>query len=1297
MGPSNDDTFDALLRGVAAAPPVVPERTLAVGDLVANRFEIVACVGAGGMGRIYRARDQRTGSLVAIKVLLRVNDQAQRRFAREGRVLAELEHPNIVGYVEHGQTVDGVPFLAMEWVEGEDLERRLQRGRLSVSDAVRLVRTLAEALAVAHRRNIIHRDVKPSNLLLEGGELTRVRLADFGLVSVVSQATIALTMNGEAIGTPSYMAPEQVRGETGIGPRADVFALGAVLFECLVGRPAFEGQHVRAVLAKILFEEAPRVSWHRGDVSPALDILVATMLQRDPGRRPPDADAILTRLDAIADELAPTDIVPAAAELPRLGDDALRWAYVVMAAPPAESVAFAETQPSSSVLGIDVDAVAVRYGGEVQLLADGTIFVLLKSRGDASDGAAMAARCALELSRRFPQSRVSLGALRSRASGTMRIGDLLERVAGQKAEAGQVTVNEDLANLLEARFRVRPVDGGRLELVGEDDVMRSARLLLGKSTPIVGRERELASLRATLTEVVDEGVARAALVTAGPGVGKTRLQQEVIAGAAGFEVWSARADMMSAGSSLHLLARVVRAACGVREADDVTTRRRGITARFEGCAQESVSDFLGELTGGAGEEIGPALRVAREDALLMAEGVRLAWDSLIDAATVRSPVLIILDDLHWADLPTLKLIDDALRRGKDRPLAVIAFGRPEVLDLFPRIWADRQVVHMPLGELTPRARDRLVRHVLGHDAPTETVARISELSAGNAFFLEELIRAAALGVSSALPLGVVAMVQSRLDGLALSSRRLLHLASVFGEVFWLDGVRALLPVDERQRASELVRDLVERELLTPSEAPRFAGETELAFRHALVREAAYASLSAGDLVVAHRIAADWLIAAGERDPFVLAEHLERAGLSNRASVRYAESAQLAIRANDWIAAHQRIDKGFALQPDGLVGARLSALQAEVFAWQGRLEAARAACTRSITALRSAGIPVAQMCVEIGWAAMLGGLSFGSNAERDTRDAALELQSIADSAYERDDYQRAVSYVTTILYFSGAPDAAKTLSDAALARSPSDLRARCWITFTRVLRERFETGNAWVGRRIALQGARDFESLGDFIGRAHSVGQAALEEISLGAYEAADEHAKQARALTHRLGIPLIGIIQYGVSALAAAGLGRVEEARDLVDATAQVARELGDAMYAPYSACLAACAARLYNDHARAIELATWAVEHTTLVAVKVAATTQLAAALLASDPAASLDKCVQVVEMSRGRVLRGTLDLDVRTTFIAAARALKLEAQADEAAARARALMRWRAEQIDDADARRAFLTTRWAQVIGA
>src|SRR6185436_568596 len=256
------------------------------------------------------------------------------------------------------------------------------------------------------------------------------------------------------------------------------------------------------------------------------------------------------------------------------------------------------------------------------------------------------------------------------------------------------------------------------------------------------------------------------------------------------------------------------------------------------------------------------------------------------------------------------------RECSGRPWMVLALARPEVFDVFPRLWADRRnIQEIRLKELGRKASERLVRQVLGDSVGPETIERLVQRADGNAFYLEELIRAAAEGKDGALPETVLAMVETRLARLSLEARRVLRAASVFGEVCWSGGVTVLLGgAMGRTIVGEWLDKLVEQEVLAPRPESQFPGERELAFRHTLLREAAYATLTEDDKRLGHRLAGEWLEQHGEGDPMMLAGHFERGGDGARAASYYLRASEQAMHVLDIEATAARAALGLGCAP-----------------------------------------------------------------------------------------------------------------------------------------------------------------------------------------------------------------------------------------------------------------------------------------------------------------------------------------------------------------------------------------------
>ncbi|HSP34016.1 MAG TPA: protein kinase, partial [Thermoanaerobaculia bacterium] len=255
-------------------------------------------IGAGGMGEVYRARDSRLNRTVAVKVLPRefsANQKRRERFLREARSISSFTHPNVCQLYDIGSS-DGIDYLVMELLDGESLADRLSRGPLPVEQAIRYAIEMARALAAAHRQGIVHRDIKPGNVILTK---SGAKLVDFGLATeapkmVATDATTfvhaPLTADGAVVGTLQYMSPEQVEGKA-VDARSDIFSFGAVLFEMVTGRRAFGSNTHAGVISSIMTDDPPAVA------PPALDRVVRKCLAKDPDDRWQSAADIATALE----------------------------------------------------------------------------------------------------------------------------------------------------------------------------------------------------------------------------------------------------------------------------------------------------------------------------------------------------------------------------------------------------------------------------------------------------------------------------------------------------------------------------------------------------------------------------------------------------------------------------------------------------------------------------------------------------------------------------------------------------------------------------------------------------------------------------------------------------------------------------------------------------------------------------------------------------------------------------------------------------------------------------------------
>jgi eukaryotic-like serine/threonine-protein kinase len=299
-------------------------------------FEIIAPLGAGGMGEVYRALDTRLDRAVAIKVLSSADPEMSARFEREARAVAALQHPHICTLLDVGQH-DGSSYLVLEYLEGETLAARLERGAIAVNDALKIAIEIADALDKAHRAGIVHRDLKPANIMLTR---SGVKLLDFGLaklrptqgavsgLSVAATVSTPLTARGTILGTLQYMSPEQLEGQDA-DVRSDIFAFGAVVYEMLTGRKAFAGKSSASLIGAILKDDPLPISSAETVAPPELDHLVRTCLEKDRENRWQTAADIERQLKWIAASGSRVSAVSNRAS--RTGQTRMLWATLAVA------------------------------------------------------------------------------------------------------------------------------------------------------------------------------------------------------------------------------------------------------------------------------------------------------------------------------------------------------------------------------------------------------------------------------------------------------------------------------------------------------------------------------------------------------------------------------------------------------------------------------------------------------------------------------------------------------------------------------------------------------------------------------------------------------------------------------------------------------------------------------------------------------------------------------------------------------------------------------------------------------
>lgn len=1138
------------------------------GDLIAERYALDIEVASGGMGRIFRAFDTRSNEQVAVKMLFDMRAKARERFMLECAVLAEIRHPGVVRYIAHGTRPQGESYLVMEWLEGKDLGEYL-RGEgakeltpstlgqatadieavavdlwedtqdtitlaplttvpnstsiantrirpsvmsepLPVQLTVRFARRLASAVAELHRRQFIHCDIKPANLFLPGGAVEQVKLIDLGTVKHYSGSRPADTP-GRLSGTPYYMAPEQARATGEHTPATDIWAIGCVLYQCLVGMRPFVGEDLLTVMTRIVVEDPTPLHELRPDVPDALTHLIMSALAKEPAARQPDARAFLDQLMMLdshgermrrrrfsshsdaplpvqpheqADELPgdqpdgpPADQVDGLPEDPsdEQADSAPDGAEDVSLAAgqsstadstrhvpadvpadipadvPADRVENPVQAPAPSVLteaerrvtcllfvdaahiaGIDpaaFQALVESHGSHLQRLADGTRIITIAQTRSPSDQAARAARLALKLRAQYPEVAQVLvtGRLAGRGHGTAPLGPVLDSAvrALRETSPGVVQIDSLTASLLDTRFFLQRTEtGARLRSERPREVTRT---LLGKAIRLVGRERELKALTEVLRDSIQHGRARAMVLTGGPGIGKSRLHQEFVRGVADQPMATlvAHADAASAGSAFAVLTPALRRMAGIVDGEPEEAQRAKLRDLAERGARlderATLSAYIGELARVAmPDSTCESLASARRDPMFMGQLMSRAWVTWLKNQCAERPLLIAIDDLQWADLPSMQYLWRGLLALEHRPLLVVAFARPEVRTDIAGHWPGVAVTELAIEPLPHDAGRSMCRQALGGRAPSEAIEMAVEMAGGNALYLEELIRTIALKQPRQTSENLLGMLQERLDGLGQEAKRVLRAASIYGTVFWQGGIESLLGNTGVFNVSEWLDDLALSETILRRPVSRMPGDIEFEFRSGLTRDGAYAMLVEEDRALGHRLAGAWLERSGESDPVVLAGHFQRGARPERAAPFYQRAAVMAMEGNDLDAALGYADKARECGAHAELLGQVCELQAAAYYWRSDYPACERHGREALEHLVTGSSP----WLDAAGNAIVSCYRQGARARGDQLLALAESNQYLDGAHER--YVSMLCRAAIQLLFDGRRERARPL-------------------------------------------------------------------------------------------------------------------------------------------------------------------------------------------------------------------------------------------------------------------------------
>lgn len=838
-----DESFEACPTDGTRLVPRLEEQTQL------GPYTLIASLGGGGMARVYKALAP-DGQEVALKVLFQQGKaDAITRFDREGRILAAMAHPHVVQILDAGESEEGSRYLAMELLHGEDLSARLKRaGPMSLDEVLALASQILDALDAIHAAGIVHRDLKPSNIWLCEGPAVNAKLIDFGIARALD-VTSRLTQAGKIIGTPAYLAPEQLRGDDQLDSRADIFSFGVTLYEALTGRLPIEAPDAISLMVRVASEDPTPPEVYRPDLPRPFSVALLRSLEKEPSKRFPTAGEFALALQEASQprERRPSAELPAFPQEREAGwREGSRHVTVVV-------VERASAQAPSGFVGNAIETLRAA-GGMAEPLGGGRVAALFGADGNSVFGEQAAAAV---LSLRHPALRIGASTdPLSAAAGYDLDGVGASRLLAAAAP-GELRVDEPTYQQIAPFVSAQVLPDGSY-LIEPQAPEAKPRAVLGVITRTLGRETELTRLRAAVMGTARAKRGRGILILGEDGVGKSRLMAEAHT----------------------LLTELVP--------DALIFRARGELPR-----QGEPYGLFAQLLAAAGAPpilplapppgIDPGQRRSRatiQDALH-------AWLANLSGARM---VCVLLEDLHLADPESLAVLGRLLGSAAG-PLLLLASARPELVEDPRGAELARAVSRLDLLPLEVGNLVALLSSILRAPAPEALVTKVAEVSGGNPLLIEEYLRslvdlgilrpgpsswALAEGLHEA-PRSFEEMLGSRFASLPEEAQALLLRAAAFGDEFPVE----VLPALGVLQAQPLLSLLEEREFLVRDEArPGWCH-----FWHPAERQLWYDSLPAEDRTALHRGIGRWLREQGVQELALLAWHAHQ-GERHQKAARY---------------------------------------------------------------------------------------------------------------------------------------------------------------------------------------------------------------------------------------------------------------------------------------------------------------------------------------------------------------------------------------------------------------------------
>jgi len=1168
-------------------------------------YEITEEIGKGGMATVYRAYQPSMDRHVAIKVIRAsmLGDSVGRdRFTREAKLVAKLEHPHLLPVYDFDGAHDP-PYIVMRFLEGGTLKQVMEADPLPPEEMLYMLRQVATALDYAHRQEVVHRDLKPTNIMIdrEGNAF----VADFGIARVTDAAK-DLTGTGNVIGTPGYMAPEQARGKSEVDGRADVYSLGVIAFELLAGRGPYDRESAVDELMAHLQEPVPDITEFNAELGSEVNQVVQKSLAKEREERYETSGKFI---DALAKALHKR-AAGSPSQLRSLTQSFAAEQIAAMDAGSEEVQTPSDVQRQMTALFMDVsdfaellyesdetdavqreidrlwhafEGIAQDQGGVLESRT-GEAGLLMWGRAETSESdPEQAIRAALKMKetviaqaeKRWGETEeeppfkaaITTGPVlltREKSGDTTASGATITLASRLKESAppGEVLISHDTYTQVRGVFTVGQLPPVRMR--GRSDPLevyqvlearprafrQQARGIEGVETKMIGREPELKILQDALTLTMEDGETQVVTVVGEAGVGKSRLLYEFFAWVQlmAETVWffEARATQPSMLQPYSLTRDLFSFRFGILDNDPLSVVHEkfeeGIAGFLNGDSNH-IAPMIGQLVGfdfSGSTIVQPKLE---DPESFHREALGYLGEFFL-TATKTNPVLIQVEDIHWADERSLDLLNGLARENTEIPLFIIYMARPGLYDRRPS-WGEGQEFHarLTLNALSRLDSRRLVREMLKRvdKVPTDLRNLIIDRAEGNPFYMEELIKTLIDdGViikgddewtiemerlnPDRVPGTLVGVLQSRLDSFPAGQRTLMQRASVIGRIFW-ESALAHLSENEGTTAgavASMLNDLRRREMVFKREESAFEGTAEYGFRHAILRDVVYDTIVPRQRREYHKQVAEWLIEAGrdrlDEYNLLIAEHFERA-------------------------------------EERVLASEYTAKAAGVAAVRGTIDESIEVATRALALLEGVDAPEPRMALQFqlggqygikgNYEAALAQFEPALATARELGDRAAEAQALSELGRVKGTWQQ--EYESGKKYLDQAMEIAVELDDKS--RQMFILRQLGNLGFGT---GEFEQSLVYLEQSLALaEGLKDLEA------HANALNSLGLISTGLGRYEEAADWYARGMSIAEELGDRTIIAMITGNLGFNLMFLGDLEGSKRDAKRAVQMARDVG--------------------------------------------------------------------------------------------------------------------------------------------